>query len=266
MGIFILTCTRVYTIMLMLVILGAVVSLVDSARVPFIVNGDFVREPGTYPYQASLQYSDYGDWTHTCGASVISSRWLITASHCIHANEKYSVLLGAYDIHTQKQGAPRRYNIGKIIMHPAYDPANSHRNDLALILLDCEAELNEYVKPIKLAEKGEDYEGARCTLSGWGYMQSGIPPMFQETPNYLRYVQTIVRDTEYCRKWVTHYSPAHLCTFRDGISACGGDSGGPLACEVDGEMRLVGTASFGFNSCSTTRPTVFATISELRDW
>ena len=45
-----------------------------------------------------------------------------------------------------------------------------------------------------------------------------------------------------------------------------GDSGGPLACEVDGEMKLVGVASFGYNSCSTHKPTVFANVSVLRDW
>ena len=154
---------------------------------------------------------------------MISARWLVTASHCIHANEKYTVLLGAYDIHTKKQGAPKRYNIEKIIMHPEYNPANSHRNDIALILLDCEAELNEFVKPIKLAEAGESFVGEQCTLSGWGYIQSGIPPMFQETPNYLREVQTVVQDEEFCKKWVADYSSAHLCTFRDGISACGGN-------------------------------------------
>ena len=53
----------------------------------FIVGGTLSR-PRTWPWQASMQYigSD-GSWHHFCGGSLIHTRWIVTAAHCVQQLE-----------------------------------------------------------------------------------------------------------------------------------------------------------------------------------
>ena len=38
---------------------------------------------GKWPWMASLGFHFYGDWRHACGASLISTTFVITAGHCV---------------------------------------------------------------------------------------------------------------------------------------------------------------------------------------
>merc|ERR1712121_578346 len=103
--------------MRLLLLLAAVLVPALSARLPYIVNGDDVDYAGKYPWQASLQSGTF----HICGASLVSSRWLVTASHCVgSAVSSYSIVLGAPDIKSYQQGQPKAYYASHIVKHEGY--------------------------------------------------------------------------------------------------------------------------------------------------
>lgn len=48
------------------------------AKVPRIIGG-VEATLGRWPWQVSLYYSN----RHTCGGSIITSQWIVTAAHCV---------------------------------------------------------------------------------------------------------------------------------------------------------------------------------------
>ena len=68
----------------------------------------------TYPYQVSLQ--EYG-W-HSCGGSIISEYWIITAGHCIDPDTgKGQVRAGS----TFDNKGGSLHNIVKVIVHDNFE-------------------------------------------------------------------------------------------------------------------------------------------------
>merc|ERR1711935_395613 len=126
-----------FTMKLFLLLTAVFVPAVLSARLPLIVGGRDSR-PGQWPWQASLQMRG----GHICGAAILSTRWLITAAHCVTSSSGYSVILGMFDKDTKRFGDPKTYSIGRIVRHPGYRGSfNGFANDVAVIQMSSEANL-----------------------------------------------------------------------------------------------------------------------------
>jgi len=251
--------------MLCLAVLFALVCSSFSSRLPYIVGGEDAKV-GEFPWQASLQLA----LMHTCGASLISDRWLVTAGHCVFGTGKlslaFTVVLGAHDKTTQFKGDPTRHIIKRIIVHPHYDWRKgkvTQPGDIALIELKTPAKLkdkylaNKYIKPIRLADEGEDFSNMQCTISGWGLTKGGS--IF--SPNTLQKLR--VRVTQHSKYRKTHITVYGL---NGRSTACNGDSGGPLACYKNGVWKLAGAFSYMSKDCLPGHGSTYTSIPYYRRW
>lgn len=128
-----------------------------------IVGGNDAKE-GQFPYQASLQ-NRYNK-EHFCGASILNSRFLLTAAHCTdHASTMfiYAVI-----------GALRRLhggvaiNLDKITPHENYSN-ELIENDIALLRTTNEIIFTDFIQPIALPTHNiPDEENIAVIVSGWG--------------------------------------------------------------------------------------------------
>jgi len=223
----------------------------------FIVGGRDVNPVGKWPHQASLQQNN----RHICGASLISTRWLVTAAHCV-GSSSYTVVLGMHD-QRGYYGSPRRYTVSRVTKHPWYSQNNGYPNDIAMLQLSSAAQLNSYVKTIPMApSNAPNFQGYSCYISGWGQTAS------TSSPNTLQEAPVDVYTTSYCRSYLgSSINDKQICVGDKGTSsACYGDSGGPLVCYYNGAWTLAGATSWGKYNCPTSSPAVYTRISAYRDW
>lgn len=248
-----------------------------SARSPFIVGG---REAvvGAYPWQGSMEYYE---GSHYCGCSLISTKWVLTAAHCVNIyTPPSSVMLGMHDRYLEK-GEPTNYKVRRAVIHPSYMRGYGfHPNDVALLELTDEVELTDYVQTIALPEPDQKHHGQRGVITGWGLAHPwGYAIPAEEEASAIRDGDDIflqeawmeIYTDQHCQGvWGSYYQESHnVCLGSYGKSACNGDSGGPLSVQDDaGNWVLVGVASYVAAGCNPyyNYPSVYTRVSAFIPW
>ncbi|KAF7655245.1 hypothetical protein LDENG_00058760 [Lucifuga dentata] len=231
-----------------------------------VVGGQDVRAH-SWPWQISLQYNREGEWRHTCGGTLISEQWVLTAAHCISSGRQYRVAMGKHNLKETEEGAVFM-GTADIIVHEKWNPLFI-RNDIALIKLDSPVTLSDTITAACLPMDGSILpHNEPCYVTGWGRLYTGGP-----IADILQQALLPVVDHATCSKpnwWGPQVSDKMLCAGGDGVvSGCNGDSGGPLNCQnADGAWEVHGIVSFGSGlSCNfPKKPTVFTRVSAYLDW
>ncbi|CAN9515692.1 unnamed protein product [Ophioblennius macclurei] len=231
-----------------------------------VVGGDDVR-PNSWPWQVSLQYKSGSSFYHTCGGTLISSQWVLTAAHCI-GSRTYRVYLGKHSLDTSNESGSIAISPAKIVVHENWDSARI-RNDIALIKLASPVTISDKIKPACLPNSGETLaDQAPCYVTGWGRLWTGGP-----IADILQQALLPVVAHSTCSKydwWGSLVTTSMICAGGDGdLASCNGDSGGPLNCQnSDGSWDVHGVVSFGSSAgCNYyKKPSVFTKVSAYISW
>lgn len=181
-----------------------------------------------------VRYDDDGYvLTEHCGATVISSRWVVTAAHCLAPADgsKWSHIdLTVGDREHEGQGAIRR-KAKWAVVHAGFE-YSTLTNDIALIRLS--SPLPRDIVPAKM----DDYR--KPTVVAGGIAQAAGWPVTGPLANQptLQTVALAVTDVEW-PGFITVTSPQGRM---EGV--CRGESGGPLISHgLDGQASLAGVLS-----------------------
>ncbi|XP_046980599.1 trypsin delta-like [Schistocerca americana] len=237
-------------------LLGSALAAPSPARLWSRGNGRIIGGSNAniadYPWQLSFQYGG----SHICGASIISSSWALTASHCV---DGMSLLLMTF-----RAGSSIRGSGGTVLrassgyMHASY---NSRTIDYDIAVIQVSGSLlGTNAQVVSLPSDGYDPPGGLAvTVTGWGTTYTDGP-----AASTLQKVDIGIVDRSTCRSIFANINTVTarmVCAGQAGLSVCNGDSGGPL---VNGNTQ-VGIVSWGNSQCEAA-PGVYANVGNLRSW
>lgn len=245
----------------------------DYDSVPLVLGGS-PAGPGEFPFMAALGYEVEGAIRYSCGGTLVSDRFVLTAAHCIRSQIGLPILvrLGDLNLKRDDDGAkPVDYNIESIKIHPNYKGSKKY-NDIALLKLKKQVIFNKFIRPTCLGFSSE-FGPEKPIALGWGQTS------FQgESSDNLLKVELQLFDNQKC---IESY-PKEL-RLPNGIvdtqvcagdlsgknDTCYGDSGGPLLVTDRSNncfFHIIGITSFGRACGLKDTPAIYTRVSKYIDW
>ncbi|XP_050353681.1 trypsin, alkaline C-like [Nymphalis io] len=274
----------------LLALVGAAIAA-PSAFAPFIVEGSAPNAlaprivGGTdaniedYPFMANIliafEEENPFPYMSFCGGSLITSRSVLTAAHCLMSSEieqglvdksQFRVRLGSSLPYT----GGHLHRVESLLDHPGYAYPKAY-HDIGILKLATPAILSDCVALAPIA--GPNYwvpDNTTLTTAGWGTIQSFFRPA-----EILQQVDIKMINHDFCRENYAKLQSVHgddipnvtsemVCAglLAGGKGVCYGDSGGPLL----HQGVVIGITSWGQPCARAEFPGVFVNVPSYTSW
>jgi len=227
--------------------------------------GGVATEQNEYPWQVAL-ISGRSSRAPFCGGSLISSKEVLTAAHCLAGWQTSSsryVLVGEHNLNTND--GERAVRVCSVLQHSSYDSA-SVDYDFAVLRLCEDLTFQTDIQPACLPSSFlDDYDDRDAVVSGWGTLYAGGP-----RPSTLNEVTVRTMTNTACTSGTAYSSSSvtsrMICASNPGSDACQGDSGGPLVTKVGAGYTLIGLVSWGQGCAQASAPGVYSRVTSQLSW
>jgi trypsin len=221
---------------------------------------------GAYPAVAEITFGPF-----LCTGTLVTPDWVLSAGHCgsvtgaaVASPAGWPPQLIDVRIGGVTQGDGEQRSVSQVVVHPDYLLTSGY--DISLLKLS----QSSTMAPTQVAGAGERSiwnAGALETIVGWGATEEG-----GDLPDHLQEARVPITTDQYCAGAYSDFDPATMVCAgfpQGGVDTCQGDSGGPMFGRTSaGELRIVGTTSFGEGCARPGKPGVYARVADatLRPW
>nr|CAD7396826.1 unnamed protein product [Timema poppensis] len=249
------------------------VSVCGNVEVPLIVGGTKAK-PKEFPHMARVGFGNEANISWSCGGSLISELYILTAAHCVYSKDKGP----ARWVRLEEEGEDSSHqllSVAERVVHPDYKQPSRY-NDIALLKMDREVTFNGFVRPACLHTKTA-IPGIKGIATGYGRMEYASDATSKE----LMKVELSFIPMDKCNdtykndvgglSMVSGLQDSQLCAgeLQGGKDTCQGDSGGALQIVPDKPYcmyNIVGVTSFGKFCGFKNSPAIYTRVSHFIPW
>ncbi|XP_046968278.1 chymotrypsin-2-like [Vanessa cardui] len=234
------------------------------------VVGGLVASEGSIPYMVALRTGIFIRF-FICGGSIITTRHVLTAAHCIDSVYRR----GSLSISLRVAVGTNRWNIGgrsfSVVRNITHENWNSLtvKNDIGILVTGDIMPLNDRIQPVTL---NYDYVIGDVTslVAGWGRTVVGGPLSNRLLVLFVTAVEgdecskAMNYDISVAEQFAKYDTELELCAFSTrGQGVCNGDSGSALVRKDSNEQ--IGIVSWGY-ACARGVPDVYVRLSAYKEW